>query len=403
MLGTQFEATDARRLFPCWDEPSFRARFQLTAVVPENWLAISNMPVENETKVDPAERSSLCHDSADGELPECFRRGRARSSIRKQRNDVNPGDRDQRQSGDGHVTRSKARQILEYYNDYFGGTVSAAEARSDRGPRRLRRRDGKLGRHHLLRIGAAVRSGKSSDKTKQNIFEVIAHETAHMWFGDLVTMAWWDNLWLNEGFASWMGTKCTAHFNPQWEVWLRKISRAIRPGASASPRNRPWKAMQDRQLIPSSNRSRPKPKRTAPSTTSLTKKASRSSACSKVFSAKMFFATAFANTSPRTNIPTRRPPIFGTRSGSIGQTGRGNRGGLDGATGISDRESDTRRRRQSFAHAGEIHGEFQECAAAAMENPAHLFCRRTANAEEFVDDGEDRQSPGYPGRSRGEG
>src|SRR6266567_576704 len=50
-LGTQFEATDARRLFPCWDEPSFRARFQLTAVVPENWLAVSNMPIESEKKV----------------------------------------------------------------------------------------------------------------------------------------------------------------------------------------------------------------------------------------------------------------------------------------------------------------------------------------------------------------
>src|SRR4029077_5256700 len=62
----------------------------------------------------------------------------------------------------------------------------------------------------------------SSAETKQNIYEVIAHEVAHMWFGDLVTMAWWDNLWLNEGFASWMGTKCTTHFNPQWEVWLRR-------------------------------------------------------------------------------------------------------------------------------------------------------------------------------------
>src|SRR5205814_5770199 len=52
MLGTQFEATDARRFFPCWDEPSFRARFQLTAVVPENWLAVSNMPVESENKIE---------------------------------------------------------------------------------------------------------------------------------------------------------------------------------------------------------------------------------------------------------------------------------------------------------------------------------------------------------------
>jgi aminopeptidase N len=62
----------------------------------------------------------------------------------------------------------------------------------------------------------------SSGDTKQDIYETLAHEMAHEWFGDLVTMAWWDNLWLNEGFASWMGSKCTAHFNPQWDVRLRR-------------------------------------------------------------------------------------------------------------------------------------------------------------------------------------
>ena len=61
----------------------------------------------------------------------------------------------------------------------------------------------------------------SSQQTKERVFAVVAHEIAHQWFGDLVTMAWWDNLWLNEGFASWMGTKATNHFNPDWKVWLR--------------------------------------------------------------------------------------------------------------------------------------------------------------------------------------
>src|SRR5947209_7044788 len=60
----------------------------------------------------------------------------------------------------------------------------------------------------------------SSAETKQNIYEVLAHEMAHQWFGDLVTMAWWDNLWLNEGFASWMQMKAAERFHPEWHAWL---------------------------------------------------------------------------------------------------------------------------------------------------------------------------------------
>src|SRR5947199_7459519 len=67
----------------------------------------------------------------------------------------------------------------------------------------------------------------SSAQTRQTIVEVIAHETAHMWFGDLVTMAWWDDLWLNESFASWMGAKTTGALHPEWKMWTQFLEEDI--------------------------------------------------------------------------------------------------------------------------------------------------------------------------------
>ena len=252
MLGTQFEATDARRFFPCWDEPAFRARFQLTAVVPENWLAVSNMPIESETLLngrDPAAAGGRRRLDTSSGAPG----GRA-VPPRKPTKEVRFAPTPPMSSylnvfvaGELHViesqvgptqirviaTRGKAElgryaleaseEILKYYNDYFGVPYPLPKLDQIAIPGGFGGAMENWGGITYYESRLLFDPKSSSGETKQNIYEVLAHEMAHMWFGDLVTMAWWDNLWLNEGFASWMGSKCTAHFNPQWEVWLARV------------------------------------------------------------------------------------------------------------------------------------------------------------------------------------
>src|SRR6266487_2593712 len=222
MLGTQFEATDARRFFPCWDEPVFRARFQLSAVVPENWLAVSNMPIESERKITEGKEvrfaatppmSSYLNVLVAGELDLI----EARSDSTQVRVIATKGKAEL-----GRYAVEATAQILQYYNDYFGVPYPLPKLDQIALPGGFGGAMENWGGITYYESALLFDPKNSSAETRQRIYEVIAHETAHMWFGDLVTMAWWDNLWLNEGFASWMGTKCTARFNPQWEVWLQK-------------------------------------------------------------------------------------------------------------------------------------------------------------------------------------
>src|SRR6266480_1275581 len=113
-------------------------------------------------------------------------------------------------------------QILHYYNEYFGIPYPLPKLDQLAIPGGFGGAMENWGGITYYETALLFDPANSSAGTKQRVYEVIAHEVAHQWFGDLVTMAWWDNLWLNEGFASWMGTKCTARFNPQWEVWLEK-------------------------------------------------------------------------------------------------------------------------------------------------------------------------------------
>ena len=222
MLGTQFEPTDARRMFPCWDEPSFRAKFQLTAVVPENFVAVSNMPVAGEEKLEgkkevrfetsPSMSSYLvvlCAGELD--LVEAEQDGvKLRVVTTKGKAEM------------GRYALESEAKILHYFNDYFGVPYPLPKLDLIAVPGGFGGAMENWGGITYYESVLLFDPKNSSTKTKQDIFAVIAHEMAHQWFGDLVTMAWWDNLWLNEGFASWMGSKCTDHFNPEWNEWLRR-------------------------------------------------------------------------------------------------------------------------------------------------------------------------------------
>ena len=221
-LTTQFEATDARRMFPCWDEPVFRAVFQLTAVVPEKHTAISNMPAERETKLaeglkevvfapSPSMVSYLVAFSA-GEF----------DVLRDEVDGIQlgvyftEGKREQ-----ARYAMEATKLIVPYFNEYFG--VKYPLPKLDQISFANTAAGGMENWGCIIYTDTAFLFDPktSGHAAKERAFEVIAHEIAHQWFGDLVTMAWWDNLWLNEGFASWMGTKATDHFNPDWNIWTR--------------------------------------------------------------------------------------------------------------------------------------------------------------------------------------
>ncbi len=222
MLGTQFEPTDARRMFPCWDEPSFRAQFQMTAVVPENFLAVSNMPVEGETKIEGGKEvrfgaspsmSSYLVVLCAGE----FDTIEAEQDGVKLRVVATKGKAEM-----GRYALESEARILHYFNEYFGVPYPLPKLDLIAVPGGFGGAMENWGGITYYEAVLLFDSKNSSTRTKQDIFAVIAHEMAHQWFGDLVTMAWWDNLWLNEGFASWMGSKCTDRFNPEWNEWLRR-------------------------------------------------------------------------------------------------------------------------------------------------------------------------------------
>jgi aminopeptidase N len=209
-------------MFPCWDEPSFRARFQLTAVIPQNWTAVSNMPIERETKVAGGKEVSFAMSPSMASYLNVFCAGELDAIEKKSGGVIHRVVTTRGKAGMGRYALESAAQIVEFYNDYFGTAYPLPKLDEIAVPGGFGGAMENWGGITYYELGLLFDPANSSAATKQGIYEVIAHEVAHQWFGDLVTMAWWDNIWLNEGFASWMGSKCSAKFNPDWEVWLQR-------------------------------------------------------------------------------------------------------------------------------------------------------------------------------------
>lgn len=222
-LYTQFESHDARRLLPCFDEPSFRAPFTVDVILPEGRTAVSNLPVERTTP------------QADGTVRWHFPATPPMSSYLLF---LAAGDFERAHApvGDGHfeagvVTRRGAvdqarfaldssREVLADYERWFGLPFPLPKLDNVAAPGESQFFGAmeNWGAIFTFESVLLVDPKMATMGDREAIFEVAAHEIAHQWFGDLVTMRWWDDLWLNEGFASWMEGRATERLHPEWET-----------------------------------------------------------------------------------------------------------------------------------------------------------------------------------------
>jgi len=222
MATTQFEPNDARRAFPCFDEPDLKAEFSIILRVNKELDAVSNMPIKSEKVSDNIKEISFEKTPRMPTYLVAFVIGEFEYLESKTRNSTKvrvittPGKKMQ-----GRFALDIAVKSLEFYNDYF-------------------RMDYPLPKLDLIAIpdfesGAMENWGlityretalliddmNSSAATKQRVCLVISHEIAHQWFGNLVTMKWWNDLWLNEGFASWIEYKPIDKIFPEWDLWTQ--------------------------------------------------------------------------------------------------------------------------------------------------------------------------------------
>jgi len=227
LATTQFEAADARRAFPCWDEPEAKATFDVSIISDRNLVALSNMPVVSKKKTGqkylykfaqtPIMSTYLLYLGV-GEFE--FLSSRLGKTLL--RIVTTKGNKSK-----GRLALDLTKKFLREYEKYFGIKYPLEKldllAIPDFASGAMENWGAITFRETILLYDPK----SSSTRTKQHIAEVISHELAHQWFGNLVTMRWWNDLWLNESFATFMATKVVDRFYPEWELWDQFLGDAM--------------------------------------------------------------------------------------------------------------------------------------------------------------------------------